>query len=183
MVETRIGKRYAKAIISLAIELGKVDEVYEDFLLFQDVCDNSREFVLMLQSPLIGFDVKQKIIDKIFSGKISETTEKYIRLIVRKHREQFLPNVADAYIELYYLHQNWTNAYLVSSHPVPQADKDKMVEIMETSLNTKIILHESIEKELIGGFKLTVGDKQFDATILTALNKLKRNFDNGTHIL
>jgi len=41
------------------------------------------------------------------------------------------------------------------------------------------VIKEKVNSKLIGGFILKVGDKQFDASISSGLNKLKKEFAQG----
>jgi F-type H+-transporting ATPase subunit delta len=45
----------------------------------------------------------------------------------------------------------------------------------------EVIVKEKVDEKLIGGFILKVGDKQFDASISSGLNKLKKEFAQGVY--
>ena len=42
-------------------------------------------------------------------------------------------------------------------------------------LNKKVILTSSVEPSIIGGIKVRIGDRLFDGTVKSKLNKLKEN--------
>ena len=65
MQNPRLAERYAKSLIDLSTELKQLDTVYDDIALLQSICRESREFVLMLNSPIINADKKHKIINAI----------------------------------------------------------------------------------------------------------------------
>ena len=48
--------------------------------------------------------------------------------------------------------------------------------IVKEATNGEVLLTEKLDSNLIGGFVLTVGDKQFDTSIATSLAKLKKEF-------
>lgn len=48
-----VATRYAKSLLGLALEKGQLEIVYKDMALVQHICKDTREFVLMLESPLI----------------------------------------------------------------------------------------------------------------------------------
>ena len=50
----------------------------------------------------------------------------------------------------------------------------KATEILEKELGAKIELSAKVNPELIGGMILRVDDKQYDASVLTQLKKLKQ---------
>ena len=51
----RIASRYAKSLIDLAIEQGKLDIVLEDINAFVEATKN-RDFILLLKSPIVKSD-------------------------------------------------------------------------------------------------------------------------------
>ena len=62
---SKITLRYAEALFDLAKDKGVLENVGADMEVFQQVCNANRDFLLMLQNPVIHGDKKQKIIKKI----------------------------------------------------------------------------------------------------------------------
>jgi F-type H+-transporting ATPase subunit delta len=54
--------------------------------------------------------------------------------------------------------------------------------VAKISGKTKIDLEQKIDKELIGGFILNVGDQQIDASIKSKLKSLKTKFGENPYI-
>ena len=54
MIASKITKRYAKALLDLAIEQGKLENTYQDLVLLDKVCLENSDFILMLKSPIIN---------------------------------------------------------------------------------------------------------------------------------
>ena len=67
----RIASRYAKSLIELAQEKGKLEEVHNDVLLMDSAFKSSREFRVFLKSPVIGPDKKLEVFNKIFLSKVN----------------------------------------------------------------------------------------------------------------
>ena len=86
MPNPRLATRYAKSLIDLAIEKDQLEKVYADMQWLQAVCKSNRDFVNLLKSPVINSDTKQKIVEAITKGKVSEMTSGFIRLMIRKNR-------------------------------------------------------------------------------------------------
>ena len=53
MLNPRLAGRYAKSLIDLAKEQNQLEQVYNDMIFLQSVCKMSREFVVLLKSPVI----------------------------------------------------------------------------------------------------------------------------------
>jgi F-type H+-transporting ATPase subunit delta len=91
MLNPRLAGRYAKSLIDLAVERNQLEVVYKDMEYLQAVCKASREFVTLLKSPVIPIEKKNKAITAVTSGKVSELTAAFNKLLVNKNREFYLP--------------------------------------------------------------------------------------------
>ena len=72
MATARVAARYAKALLSLAQERNELDVVGADLERLQVLLSESRDLVLMLQSPVVKSDKKQAVLDAVLGGKLGE---------------------------------------------------------------------------------------------------------------
>src|SRR5450432_3955241 len=106
MPNPRLATRYAKSLIDLAIEKDQLENVFADMQWLQAVCKSNRDFVNVLKSPVITGDKKEKIIEAVTGGRVGEITKAFIRLMIRKSRESYLPEVITAFIHQYKINKN-----------------------------------------------------------------------------
>lgn len=90
MRNPRLATRYAKSLLDLATERKELEVVYQDMLTLQKLCKGNPDFVKMISSPVITSDKKLKIVEVIISGKVSELTSAFIRLLISKTRRLIL---------------------------------------------------------------------------------------------
>lgn len=180
MVEGRIGYRYAKSLFSLAQEEKIVNEVKEDMVYLRDTCQESRELRSFLTSPLISLTKKRSILKILFEGKFkSDFTSQMIDLLARKGREKYLFHMAQSFLDIYDEEYQIARGVLTSAVKLPKNLVEEIRNKMESQLNETLILTEEIDPELIGGYKVQVGDQLFDGSVLTSLRKLKREFKDN----
>ncbi|HSU27779.1 MAG TPA: ATP synthase F1 subunit delta [Chitinophagaceae bacterium] len=183
MPNPRLATRYAKALLDLAIEKKSLEEIFADMQWLQAVCKGSREFVGVLKSPIIKSDKKQKIIEAIAKGKISVITMSFLVLMVKKNRENYLPEVITAFIRQYKEHKNIYIVKLATASALTEEMKDAFLkQIRATSDMQHIELETTVNKELIGGFVLQAGDKLVDASIAYDLKIIAKQFENNDFI-
>ena len=89
-MQSRAASRYAKSLIELSLEKGELEKVFADMQLIQSVCKDSRDFVTLLQSPVVKADAKEKILKAIFADKVSSITINFLIVIAHKRREAIL---------------------------------------------------------------------------------------------
>jgi F-type H+-transporting ATPase subunit delta len=182
MIEIRLGDRYAKSILGLAIERGVVDEIRRDFLKIESICNSNPDFVQMLKSPIINSDKKRAVLAALFDNGSHEITKLFLNILVTKKREGFLRDVAMRFLSQYDLYRNITRGQLVSAAPLSAAQKASIMQVVASELKTTFELEEKIDPELVGGFTLRVGDLLFDASISARLRKLSQEFSKNPYV-
>lgn len=182
MREVRIAKRYAKALFEFAQEENLVEQVYSDMVQLESVCISNRDFRLMLNSPVVKFDRKLVIVDEIFAPHFNEASLKYLKIIVKKRREKYIPDIAKEYIRLYKDFKGIKTVKLVTAVQADDKTKQKVLKLLTDYTKATIELIEEVDEDLIGGFVLLFDDKQYDASIQKGVQELKRDFEMNIYV-
>ena len=177
MKEARLALRYAKALLDMALEKHIEDKVKTDMVLVNNVCESNRDFRRLLINPIINSAKKESIINDIFKNNIDALSLSFLILIAKKKREVHIDEIAESYIEQYKVEKGIKTAILETPVKIDEAVKNKIIELLVKDTNSKIELIETINKKLIGGFKLTFDNKQYDTSILNKIQKLKKEFN------
>lgn len=178
MSEIRVATRYAKALIDLAIERNELETVKNDVDLFLAATKSSSELVAVLKNPIVPIDKKGKILKGLFGEKVSKSTQSFFEIVVNKTRAEVLHATAKEFINLYNEKKNILKAKVVSATALTEQATNEIIDLVSKATGKQIVLEKQIDEKLIGGFLLTVGDKQFDTSIAKNLNNLKKSFSN-----
>jgi F-type H+-transporting ATPase subunit delta len=177
-----VASRYAKSLIDLAIGTKQLEEVHKDMLLINQVCTQNHDFVVMLESPVIKTDKKMAIFKKVFEGKISVTTLAFLNMIATKRREGYIDDIARSFDDQFKAFMGITKAVVTTAAPLDSSMKGKIMDLVKKSAKGEVELIEKIDKSLIGGFVLTVNDRQVDASIKRKLNDLRKDFSYNPYV-
>ena len=179
----RIATRYAKSVMELAQEKGKLDEVHNDMLMMNSAIKSSTELRVFLKSPIVNADKKMAVLNKVFAGKINEITNKFMILLTQKGREGFLHEIAESFLIQYNLFKNITPVKITSAVKLDKQTIDTMLSDLKKRENLgEIQLTETIDESLLGGFVLLYGDNQIDSSVRTSLQKLRNLVDDDSYI-
>jgi F-type H+-transporting ATPase subunit delta len=182
MSNTRVASRYAKSLLELAAEKGALEAVHNDMVEFSKVCHENRDFTLMLKNPIIKHDKKRTILKKVFEGKVHELTMAIFDIITRKNRESVLPAIAQEFHSQYNFHKGIEVANVVTAVPLDKDLKSKIEKIVyQVSPFDKVELKEVVNEEIIGGFVLTIGDRQIDDSLKSKLKALELKFSQNPY--
>mgnify|MGYP002628732595 CR=1 FL=1 len=183
MSVARIAHRYAKSMIQLALEKNQLEEVTRDVYLLKGATDGSRDFKLMLKSPIIHADKKMAIIKAVFDDQVGVIMRSFLDILVRKGREGWLPEALNAYVEMYNQHQGITPVVLTTAYPVSDEIRDMLMDKLRGQANLEEIeVVTKVDESLIGGYILRYEDKMIDTSIARGLAILKDDFDNNDYI-
>lgn len=183
MNNPRLAGRYAKSLLDLAIEQKQLDAVYDDMKFLLAVTNSNPDFVSILKSPVIATDKKEKIIESITTGRVNEITTLFIRLLMRKTRESNLPQMVKAFIEQYNKLKNIHPVKITTAVPMSNELKEALIAKIKTNPEFQNIeLQALVQDELIGGFKLEMGDQLVDASISHDLHDIKKQFLSNEYI-
>ena len=179
----RIASRYAKSLIDLAQEQGKLERILEDVNSFREVAKH-RDFALMLKSPVINSDKKEKIFVQLFGGKYDEMTMAFLRILLRKGREAQLADIANEYILQYKVIKHISTVKLVTavklSDETVKTIHGKLVASTATDKNVELITE--VDPGLIGGFVIEFEDRLYDASVSHKLDLMKKDFKDNLYI-
>jgi len=176
MSEITVAIRYAKALIDLAIEQNTLEEVNKDMELFVRTIKANPQLNAVLANPIIYHDKKVKILDQIFTGKVSKVTISFLNLMINKSRADILYVAALEFINQYDFKKNIVSATVVSAAPLSEENRKTIIAEIVASTGGTVKLTAKVDPSLIGGFVLTVGDMQLDTSLSSSLAKLKKEF-------
>lgn len=173
MSEAVVAYRYAKALIDFAIEQKVVEEVNNDMKLFAEICDQNKEFQAVMANPIVRHDKKKAILNNIFKSRVNEVTYSIFDVLTRKNRENLIYPISTEFQKLYVQLNNIEQATVTTVEPLSETQKSEFIKIVKDAGGKTVELIEKIDKELIGGYVLRVGDTQIDTSIRKKINNLR----------
>lgn len=183
MIDSRAASRYVKSLLSLAIEQNAVEQVHNDMLMFSKVIDTNREFRLMLLNPIVRHDQKRAILGNMFKGKVHPLTMAIFDILTVKNREPILAGIAKEFHNAYNVYKGIEKATITTAVPLDAKLRSEFTAMVKNYSDKKEVeLIEKIDKDMIGGFVLKVGDRQVDASISNKLKALKVQFSQNPFI-
>lgn len=169
--------RYAKAIIDTATDSGKATQVNEDMRTILAAMQESQELTEFLSSPITANDLKISALTEVFA-KVQLETKSLFRLLQENKRFEILGAIAQQYIQLFDERNGVEVARVTTAIPMDAQLEQKVLAKVATITTKKVTLENIVNPEIIGGFILRIGDKQYNASVAHRLQELKREFSN-----
>jgi F-type H+-transporting ATPase subunit delta len=157
MSNMRIANRYAEALMTAAEELHLLTKVSDDLAGIRQIIQESHEFQLFLKSPVIKAEKKRQVFEATFTKSVQPLTLEFLSLLAKKGREDTLPSI--------------TAAADLSNQQTTQLEKR-----FEAYSKKKVRIAATVDKQLIGGFVVRIGDTVFDGSVKRQLELLRHRF-------
>ena len=173
MKSTKAASRYAKALLELAIEKNRIDQVTSDISTLLQANNETKEFQLFLDSPVINAEKKNSIF-KVLFPKFDEITTLFIELITKNGREAMIPQIADSFEAQLKAHKGIVPVTLISAQVLDSKTKETIIAKVQSTIKGILEVTEQIDASLIGGFVVKIGDNRIDASVANQLENLKQ---------
>ena len=151
-----ISSRYAKALFSLAKDKGQESRVYDDMKMLAD-----------------SFSMEPELRGAAGGIEVCELYTRFINLVLAHKRETLLPFIAYIYIHLYRKEKKITRVRFDTAVTVDDAVKSHLQDKLRKETGCTIEFSGHVEPELIGGFRLRIGNYRIDASYATQLRDIR----------
>lgn len=170
-----VSKTYSKALFELAIELNLLDKILDEFEFVVKSFNEYPEFYEIITSPKVNLGEKKKIIDETFKGKISNELLSFIKLLFDKKRESFIKEICKEFRIISDEHNGLVLATVESVIPLTNEEIKKLETELNKLTGKTITVTNIINKDIVGGLVVKVGDKIIDGSVKRKLENLKHD--------
>ena len=172
-----LARPYAQALYSLAKETDTLDVWSESLEFLKSVADDAA-FQETVNAPDIQLTDVEDLFISICSDRVSMEVSNFIQLLVRNGRLSVLDDVARQYESLKAEDEGMVNAVIESAFDLDEAQITAIADILSKKLNKKISPSVTTDPNLIGGVKVHVGDKVWDASVRGRLQHMAVTLTN-----
>ncbi|SDZ45745.1 F-type H+-transporting ATPase subunit delta [Evansella caseinilytica] len=175
-----IGFRYASALFEYAQqnnvpalivqELEAVSQVFKDTNLLDEV----------FKHPKMTTEEKKRIVTDNFSGHVSQVVINLLQLLIDKKRENALFAIVDDYKALVNEAGGVAEATVYSAKPLSDVEKEAVAHVFAVkSGKRKLLIDNVVDKEIIGGLKVKIGDRVYDGSVANKLERIQQRMVYG----
>ncbi len=165
---------YGLALFELAGEKGKLEELYPQVVTVRDSIVQNPEIISLFDNPQVTVSEKKEIVEKIFKGRVDDMITGCIITAVEKRRYDDIIPLLEYYISAYKEEKHIGILHVTSAYEL-DADTKKKIENRIISVTDYVSLEAdyTVDKSIIGGLVLRIGDRVVDSSIKRSLEELK----------
>jgi F-type H+-transporting ATPase subunit delta len=171
---TDVGARYAQALFDLAVETNALPTVEADLRALAVMIAASRDLRTLLISPKFTAEEKGKGLAAIAEkADLGEITRKFLGLLAANRRTPALEEIIRAFQRLAADRRGAVSAQVVTAIPLTDAQRDGVAAALRTALGKDPQIETRVDAAILGGLKVRVGSRLYDASLKWKLDSLK----------
>ena len=166
-----IARPYAEAVFKLAREQGKLP-AWSQMLEFLDMVVRDAQVARCIGDPNVSSSETESLVLGVCGEQLDGTGRNLVQVLVHNNRLTVVPEIRAHYEQLKLEHEGVLEAQIYSAFAIDDAQTAQLVAKLEAKYQRKVTAQVSVDPELIGGVKIVVGDKVFDATVRGKLDSM-----------
>jgi F-type H+-transporting ATPase subunit delta len=172
------GAQYAEAILELATKKGEApdldEKVSSDLKAINEVIRANPDLNIVLNHPSVLPEDKKKFVVNLFSGLITDLTLRLVELLCDKRRLELLPSIEKRYHTIMNVRKNIVTASLTSSEKISETMGANVKARLAEHIGKKLELEVKVDKSLLGGVVLRIGDQVIDGSLKGKLDEIEK---------
>jgi F-type H+-transporting ATPase subunit delta len=169
-----VGLRYAQALFELAKAQGDAAVVEADLKSLKAMRADSADLRTLIASPAFDAEEKGKGLAAVAEAAgFAATTKKFLGLVAANRRANALPGMIAAYEKLAAEDRGAVSAEVVTAMPLTDAQVKALAASLRTALGKDPEIETRVDPAILGGLKVRVGSRLYDASLKSRLDSLK----------
>lgn|SRR5512135_1439149 len=167
-----IARPYAEAAFRIADSSGKLPEWATMLAALAEVAGNERVKVAIADPNMPAPKVAGVFIS-VLAGKLTGEAENLVRVLAENNRLELLPEIRVQFEALKDEREGVVEARIISAFELDAAQRSELTKLLEKHTGRKVRTRVDLDKELIGGVRVVIGDKVIDASVRAQLSALE----------
>jgi F-type H+-transporting ATPase subunit delta len=168
-----LARRYATAVFSLAQDAGTVAGVKTDLHTAHTALAADPAVQRFFRSPVVDRKAKAELLGRAFAT-LDPIALHTVLLLVRKRREAIFGEMVAQYDILEQRSRAASPLRVESARELSAAELDALVAKLGRLYQTTFDVTQTVDPALIGGVRITLGDKRIDGSVAGRLDDIAR---------
>ncbi|HSZ53687.1 MAG TPA: F0F1 ATP synthase subunit delta [Caulobacteraceae bacterium] len=171
---TDVGARYAQALFELAVEGRALEPVEADLKGLTELLRQSPDLRRLLVSPRFSAEEKGKGLAAVAErAGVQALTAKFLGLLAANRRTNALTQIVAAFQRLAAERRGLVSAQVTTALPLTDAQTAALKSALRQAIGKDPEIEARIDPAILGGVKVRVGSRLYDASLKSRLDSLK----------
>jgi F-type H+-transporting ATPase subunit delta len=167
-------KNYADTLFQLASSQDGLEEYRRGIQLVVDLLETDANFRHFLETPRISGVDKKATVSAVFENRLPLGLVNFLKVTIDKRRQSLLESIAEEFSRLVDSDMGLVHFEVTLARESDDGFTEKLKGRLSSIFDCKPILHFKVHPEILGGIILRVGDRVFDGSLGSRLDKMRR---------
>jgi F-type H+-transporting ATPase subunit delta len=163
-----LARPYAEAVFKLADEQAKLGDWSGWLRTMAQVADNA-DMQACIGNPQVSAGQLYELFLGACKAELPAEAKNFAQVLIYNHRLEILPEIRDQFEVLKLEREGVVDADIASAFPLDDAQVTALVTDLEHKFKRKVSPRITVDRELIGGVRITVGDEVIDGSVRSKL--------------
>ncbi|MEM7679482.1 MAG: F0F1 ATP synthase subunit delta [Pseudomonadota bacterium] len=182
-VSSTVSKRYASALLDLAVEKKRLDQVAADLKALQGMIADSSMLFILIHSPLVSKAQKSNGLMAVTKkAGFDKLTENFLGVLIHNGRLSALGAIISAFD---YAIAEQRGEITVNVEVAQDMSKEQQAELQKTiskAVGSDVTLKLKVEPGILGGMIVTVGSHMVDDSVARKLERLQAAMSKQSNV-
>lgn len=164
-------RRYAEAAFDIARADGTLETWEADLATLREILGDERLRAL-IEHPAVPFPEKEKVVRRVLTG-VSPEAVALALLMIRRGRPGAIEPMVERFGELVRRERGISLAEVRTALPLEAEQRTAIAERLRVLTGDRIEMNEVVDESLIGGLSVRIGDRLYDASVRSRLERLR----------
>lgn len=168
-----LAARYAKALYALAAERNALDETVDQMQALLRLIQDNASLARLLANPLTDSAKVGKALDEALAAQgVTILVQHFVGVVAANRRLRDLQMLVEGFLAYAASRRGEVVARVTTAHGLSDLQRSQLHARLAEAGYSAVRLVEQVDPALLGGLRLQIGDKLFDTTLISRLNRL-----------
>ena len=164
-------RRYAEAALEIGRADGTIDQWERDLARLSEVLGDE-QLRTLAEHPAVPYADKERVVRRV-AGDVSSEALNLVLLMIRRGRPRAIPRMVEHFASLVRRERGVSLAEVRTALPLDDTQRAAVMERLHELTGDEIEINELVDESLIGGITVRIGDRLYDASVRSRLERLR----------
>ncbi|MCP3105173.1 ATP synthase F1 subunit delta [Myxococcus sp. K15C18031901] len=176
MVNVSIARRYARALLDVSSEGGRVDAIAEQLSSIAEIFAKNAELADVLENPAYTRGQRASVVDGVMKliPDLEPALANTLRLLVDRNRQGYIGDIARVFRDMADARAGRVRGNVTTAAALPADVLAQLQDTLQKLTQRNVVLQTHVDPSLLGGVSAQVGSILYDGSLRTQLEQLRR---------
>lgn len=169
----RIADIYAEALLGLSWEQGQAEQVADQLDALAEMLAEMPDVRDVLRVMSFNPHESRQFVERTFRGRVDDRVADFIGVLARHGRLGLLSILPARFRQRLDRRKQKLPVTVTTAIPLEASQRETLIAALSESLGREVVLQTEVDRDLIGGLQVRVGDRVYDATLAGAVDEIR----------